>query len=57
MAAFILPVLKTEKSSYSQLLFSDEIIWVIVLFFSFLHGLGEAVLFVAQGKYIADCAT
>jgi hypothetical protein len=47
MGAFILPVLKSEKSSYSLFIFSDASIWTSILFFSFLHGLGEALLFVA----------
>ena len=57
MGTFILPVMKSEKSSYSLFIFSDAFIWAAILSFSFLHGLGEALLFVAQGKYIADCAT
>ena len=37
--------------------FSDAFVYFIVLFTSVLGGLGESIQWVAQGKYISDCAT
>jgi len=37
--------------------FSDFFVYFIVILTSILGGLGESMQWVAQGKYIADCAT
>jgi hypothetical protein len=36
---------------------SDSFIFVVTLITSILAGFGEALTWVAQGKYFADCAT
>ena len=58
MGSFLVPSLKIEYYQGSEsYFFSEGFIFLIIIAFSFLHGLSEALLFVAQGKYIADCAT
>ena len=58
MATFLIPAMKKESYHGSDAwIFSNNIVFVCIMLFSFLHGLAEALLFVAQGKYIADCAT
>ena len=60
MASFILCSLKSESDpevASSSWYFSELFVYTVILLFSFLRGFGEAILFVASGKYIADCAT
>jgi MFS family permease len=60
----LVPVMKMkhdkdpEASNHPEpFYFSDFFVYFIVLFTSVLGGLGESMQWVAQGKYIADCAT
>jgi hypothetical protein len=51
------PALKAENTGTESFFFSDGFIYFTALFASVLDGFGDAVQWVAQGKYISDCAT
>jgi hypothetical protein len=52
------PALKAESDDPdSSVFFTHGFIYFISLFASVLDGFGDAVQWVAQGKYISDCAT
>ena len=56
MASFIFPSLKKEQG-YEGFWFEQFFVYFIILLCSFTNGIGEAVMWVAQGKYISECAT
>lgn len=51
------PALKDENPGSDSFFYTDGFIYFISLFASVLDGFGDAVQWVAQGKYISDCAT
>ena len=53
----IFPALKQENPDSKSFFLSDGFIYFTTLFASVLDGCGDAVAWVAQGKYISDCAT
>jgi MFS family permease len=53
----IFPAYKMEYPDSTSFFLSDGFIIFINLFGSILDGFGDAVAWVAQGKYISDCAT
>ena len=59
MASFLLPSIKMEFPEFAadNFLFTTKFVYIVILSSSFLHGMAEGGLFVAQGKYISDCAT
>ena len=57
MASFILASLKSEHPELQGWLYSPAIVCTVILSASLARGFGEVIMSVAQGKYIADCAT
>eukprot|EP00347_Sterkiella_histriomuscorum_P005421 403356681 len=51
------PALKDENTGSDSFFYSDGFIYFTQLFAAVLDGFGDAVQWVAQGKYISDCAT
>jgi MFS family permease len=57
MLSFLLPALKGEHPEYTSWLFNHNFVYLVIISLSFINGIGEALLWVAQGKYISDCAS
>lgn len=58
MASFIFPSLKDEHPELDGgFWFSEGFVYATMIFFSLVNGIGEAILFVASGKYLSECAT
>ena len=55
--SFLCPAFYGENRDSSLFLLSRGFIYFIVLFSSAVNGFGAGILWVAQGKYIADCAS
>lgn len=51
------PAFKSENPGSTLFVYTDGFIYFTQLFASVLDGFGDAVQWVAQGKYISDCAT
>ena len=56
MASFLLSSLKIDYPEFDTFLYKPFYVYLVILVCSFLRGFGEAILFVASGKYISDCA-
>jgi hypothetical protein len=57
MGSFILTSLKADYTGWNSWLFSPVLVYTTLIITSFVNGIGEAIMWVAQGKYISDCAT
>lgn len=55
--SLIFPFLKRENEGNKSVIYSDGFIYVTTIMSSIFDGLGNSIQWVAQGKYIADCAT
>jgi MFS family permease len=53
---FLCPAFYADNKNSSLFLLNKGFIYFIVLFSSAVNGFGAGILWVAQGKYIADCA-
>jgi len=54
---FLAPCFKSEYPDSNIFLFNRNFITFLLFFTSCINGLGAGILWVAQGQYVADCAT
>ena len=55
--SLLLPAFEYSDKNNNSWYFSQLFVYVIILAFSLLNGIGEGMAQTSQGKYIADCAT
>ena len=54
---FLAPAFSDEKKGSAFFLFNKGFIYFLSLFSAAVNGLGAGILWVAQGKYVAECAS
>lgn len=53
----ILAAIKYENPDYKSFIVTDAFVYPLLIFLSILSGVGNSLLWVAGGNYIAECAT
>jgi len=55
--SFLVPVYSSRNTDSTLFLFKKGFMYFLLLFSAMVNGFGASILWVAQGKYISNCAT
>lgn len=57
VATFILPAYRSQNPQSTSWILNKTFIQVLIMFSAGLNGFGGAILWVAEGEYVSQCAT